>query len=148
MRRGRSLLLATFDNRHSRRKGQVAAEDIAVTAIRVALRRRLQRGKGGIEVDFEITALAAEAAAATAAADALQASDAPLELRLGGEVVVVTPSADGPGRPLVLGDARRTTDWDGVCALWERTFAGDLQVVALTLALPTLKRASCHTRTK
>ena len=91
VRRGRSLLLATFDNRHSRRKGQVAAVDIAVTAIRVALRRRLQRGKGGIEVDFEITALAAEAAAATAAADALQASDAPLELRLGGEVVVVTP---------------------------------------------------------
>jgi hypothetical protein len=60
---------------------------------------------------------------------------------------VVTPSADGRRR-LVLGDARRTTDWDGVCALWERTFAGDLQVVALTLALPTLKRASCHTRTK
>lgn len=63
--------------------------------------RRLQQD--GIAVDFSILADEEAATAAQSAAATLQASDAPLVLSIGGEVVMVTPSAAmaPPAEPVV-----------------------------------------------
>merc|ERR1719326_227489 len=77
-------------------------EEIVVTAIRSLPtstgRRTLQSdtdgGSGaGIAVDFEILAVEGEVAEAESAAVALQESDTPIALSLGGTTILVTPSA-------------------------------------------------------